>query len=123
MRDMCGLRHKRSGERKAKVLHSSGGEVEHMADFAIRVELRGNPSFETYEKLHALMANKGFMQTVSGVDLQGNHNTFNLPHAVYYGSSLDSCSAVAESVAQAVKAQIQKDIMVFAVKAETWVLR
>jgi hypothetical protein len=94
-----------------------------MANFAIRVELRGDPSYETYEKLHALMAKKGFMQTVAGVDLQGNHSTFNLPHAVYYGSSLGSCSAVAESVAQAVKAQIQKDFIVFAVQAETWALR
>lgn len=94
-----------------------------MADFAIRVELKGDPSFETYQKLHALMAKKGFLQTIAGVDLQGNKRTFNLPHAVYYGTSADSCSVVAESVAQAIKAQIQDDIIVFAVKAETWALR
>jgi hypothetical protein len=94
-----------------------------MANFAIRVELRGNPSAETYAKLHALMATRGFGQTISGVDLQGKNGTFNLPHAVYYGSSTNSCSVVAESVANAIRAQIQSDIIVFAVQAEDWALR
>ena len=94
-----------------------------MADFAIRVELKGNPSVETYNKLHALMAKKGFGQTIGGFDLKGNAGTFNLPHAMYYGSSTDLCSAVAESVAKDVRAQIQNDIIVFAVQAATWALR
>jgi hypothetical protein len=94
-----------------------------MADFAIRVELRGDPSAETYEELHVLMAEKGFKQTVSGVDLKGNEGKFNLPHAMYYGSSTASCSMVAESVAKAVKAQIQENFIVFAVQSETWALR
>ncbi|MFZ3279095.1 MAG: hypothetical protein WA182_19530 [Candidatus Sulfotelmatobacter sp.] len=94
-----------------------------MADFAIRVELRGNPSAETYAALHALMAKKGFKQTIAGVDPKGNARTFNLPHAVYYGSSADSCSVVADSVAKDVRAQIQNDIIVFAVQSVDWALR
>jgi hypothetical protein len=94
-----------------------------MADFAIRVELRGDPSADTYEELHALMAKKGFKQTISGFDLNGKSATFNLPHAVYYGSSTASCSAVAESVSKAVRAEIQDKCIVFAVQAETWALR
>jgi hypothetical protein len=110
------------GERKAKVVHF-GEEDNSMADFAIRVELRGDPSAETYEELHALMSAKGFERTVTGFDLKGNAGAFDLPHALYYGSSTDSCSAVAESVAKDVRAQIQKNIIVFAVQAETWALR
>ena len=93
-----------------------------MANFAIRVELRGDPSFQTYQKLHALMAKNGFRQTIDGFDLQGNKGKFDLPHAVYYGSSSDACSTLSESVAKQVRAQIQQDIIVFTVQAETWAL-
>jgi|HubBroStandDraft_5_1064220.scaffolds.fasta_scaffold14347_9 hypothetical protein len=94
-----------------------------MANFAIRVELKGDPSAETYEELHTLMEGKGFDRTIAGVDLKGNSGIFDLPHAVYYGASTDSCSAVAESVAKAIKAEIQSNIIVFAVEATHWALR
>lgn len=57
-----------------------------MSNYTIRVELRGDPSGEEYETLHALIARKGFMQIINGVDANGNNRRFNLPHAVYYGS-------------------------------------
>ena len=38
-----------------------------MPDYAIRVELRGNPSPAEYERLHTLMAQRGFGRTVTGV--------------------------------------------------------
>jgi len=91
-----------------------------MSDFAIRVELQGYPTREQYEALHALMARKGFYQTVNGTDAQGNQKKFPLPHAMYYGTSADSCSGVRDSVVNAVKAEVQKDIVVFAVEARTW---
>jgi uncharacterized protein involved in propanediol utilization len=94
-----------------------------MANFAIRVELRGDPSADKYDELHTLMGKKGFKQTIAGVDLQGNSKTFNLPHAVYYGSSTDSCAAVADSVAKAIRSQIQTNIIVFTVQAEAWAIR
>lgn len=93
-----------------------------MPNYAIRVELRGDPSSEEYETLHALMARKGFKQTIDGLDTEGNKKRFNLPHAVYYGSSEDSCSTVRDSVRKAVKAEVQDDIIVFVVQAETWAL-
>ena len=43
-----------------------GKVVAKMADYAIRVELQGYPTREEYEALHALMAQKGFYQSVSG---------------------------------------------------------
>ena len=93
-----------------------------MPNFAVRVELRGYPTREQYDTLHALMARRGFHQTIAGVDPQGNQKRFNLPHAVYYGASTDNCAAVQGAVATAVKAQIQQDIIVFAVQAETWAI-
>ena len=91
-----------------------------MPDYAIRVELRGNPSADEYQTLHSLMSRKGFAQTIAGVDLSGNRRLFSLPHAVYYGSSPSDCAAVRDSVLNAVKAEVQGDVIVFAVQAETW---
>jgi hypothetical protein len=65
-----------------------------MPNFAIRVELRGYPTREQYDALHALMARKGFLQNIAGVDSQGNHKQVALPHAVYFGASTASCTAV-----------------------------
>ena len=89
---------------------------------AIRVELRGNPTYDQYETLHALMTKQGFLQTITGTDSKGNQQQYNLPHAVYYGASSQSCGAVRDAVVSAVKAQVQKDILVFVVQAENWAL-
>jgi hypothetical protein len=91
-----------------------------MADYAVRVELRGYPSAEEYQTLHSLMARKGFVQTIAGVDGQGNQKRFNLPHAVYYGSSGADCATVRASIVQSVKAEVQADLIVFVVQAQTW---
>jgi hypothetical protein len=91
-----------------------------MPDYAVRVELRGYPSAEEYQTLHALMARKGFAQTIAGVDTQGNQRRFSLPHAVYYGSSVADCGAVRDSVMGSVKGEVQEDVIVFVVQAQTW---
>jgi hypothetical protein len=93
-----------------------------MPDYAIRVELRGNPSADEYQTLHSLMGRKGFAQTIAGVDRSGSRRHFSLPHAVYYGSSPSNCAAVRDSVLSSVKAEVQRDVIVFAVQAETWCL-
>jgi len=93
-----------------------------MPNYAIRVELRGNPSAEEYANLHELMARRGFQQTVAGVDNQGSSKRFALPHATYYGSSDSDCSSVRDSLSQAIKAQIQSDIVVFVVQSATWAI-
>lgn len=93
-----------------------------MADYAIRIELRGNPTREEYETLHALMSRKGFYQTISGSDTLGNRRSFDLPHAVYYGASTASCGAVRDAVRSAVKAEVQADIIVLVVEAANWAL-
>jgi hypothetical protein len=93
-----------------------------MAYYAIRVELKGNPTYQEYQTLHALMARMGFSQTIDGVDTRGNQRAFDLPHAVYYGSSQADVGTVRTSVATAVKAQVQNDIIVFVVQAATWAI-
>lgn len=93
-----------------------------MARYSIRVELKGDPPAEDYENLHALMAEMGFEQTVTGVDNQGNNKTFPLPHATYFGSSDDDCSTVRDAVSGSVKATIQKEIIVFVVQVGTWAI-
>jgi hypothetical protein len=93
-----------------------------MPSYAIRVELRGNPSADEYQTLHSLMGRKGFAQTIAGVDRSGNRRHFSLPHAVYYGSSPSNCAAVRDSILTAIKAEVQQDVIVFAVQAETWCL-
>ena len=91
-----------------------------MADYAVRVELRGYPSAAEYETLHSLMGRKGFAQTLAGVDTQGTQTRFNLPHAVYYGSSAADCATVRASIVQSIKAEVQADVIVFVVQAQTW---
>jgi uncharacterized protein involved in propanediol utilization len=91
-------------------------------EYAIRVELRGNPSFQQYQNLHALLAKMGFGQTIKGLNIQGQTASFNLPHAVYFGSSTADISAVRNNVVTAIKSQIQQDIIVFVVQSGTWAI-
>jgi hypothetical protein len=93
-----------------------------MPDYAIRVELRGDPTWEQYDTLHKIMAKGGFLQTIVGVDSQGNQKTFNLPHAVYYGSSAADYTAVRDWTVKVVKAGVQKDILIFVVELKIWAL-
>jgi hypothetical protein len=89
-------------------------------NYAIRVELRGNPSAERYESLHALLARLGFGRTVTGVDKQERPSTVDLPHAAYYGSSPSDCPSLRGSIAAPIRAEIRQDIVIFVVQAETW---
>jgi hypothetical protein len=91
-------------------------------DYAIRVELRGSPTYQTYETLHAVMKKMGFYQSLNGIDVRGTTRSFDLPHAVYYGSSTQTCAAVRDAVVKAVKAHVQENIIVFVVQAATWAL-
>jgi hypothetical protein len=93
-----------------------------MANYAIRVELRGNPTWELYDQLHALMAGQGFLQTIRGVGSKGQPRTDSLPHAVYFGPSDAATGAVRDWVVAAVQARVQKDILVFVVQASDWAM-
>lgn len=87
-----------------------------MSAYTVRVELKGDPSYAQYEKLHDLMDRLGYARTVTG------NATRDLPHATYYGYSSDGVKAVRDLVQAKVKAQIQSHILVFVAKTETWAL-
>jgi hypothetical protein len=93
-----------------------------MPNYAIRVELKGNPTFETYQTLHAVMARLGFYQTVVGVDGAGISRTFALPHAVYFGANAAGCATVRNAVTNAVKAEVQNAVLILVVEASHWTL-
>jgi hypothetical protein len=82
-----------------------------MPNYAVRVELRGNPPAKRYDALHALMAKRGFGRTVTGVDKQGNSSTVDLPHATYYGSSDSDCLSLFDSVSAAIRNEIQQALL------------
>jgi hypothetical protein len=88
-----------------------------MPNYSVRVELRGNPSFETYEKLHALMKKQGFLQTVTG-----DKGTSALPHATYYGWSSYSCEEVRNLLVADIKSNVQTNIIVFVAQTVKWAL-
>jgi hypothetical protein len=87
-----------------------------MANYTIRVQLDGNPSYEQYERLHSLMAHLGFGRTVTG------SKTIELPHATYYGSTASRIEQVRDVVRDQVKATIQNNIKVFVAQTETWAM-
>lgn len=87
-----------------------------MSAYTVRVQLKGDPSYEQYEKLHELMSKLGYGRTVTG------KTTRDLPHATYYGHSSDDVQAVRDLIQAKVKSQIQNQILVFVAKTETWAL-
>jgi hypothetical protein len=53
------------------------------------------------------------------VNSQSNSVTVDLPHA-YYGSSNSDCSSLRDTIAAAIRAEIQQGFVMFAVQAQTW---
>jgi hypothetical protein len=83
-----------------------------MARYIARVELKGNLSRETYDKLHALMSNLGFKQTIAGTDDEIRVPVVaDLPHATYAGLSDLSTAEVSSFLAERIKKAIQPDIV------------
>ena len=90
-----------------------------MAAYTIRVELKGNPTYQEYEKLHAQMASLGYQRYVNGVNGKNEQANFDLPTALYYGTSDQSTGTVRDNVA--VRAQsVQKGVVVFVAQTVDW---
>src|SRR6266446_8044955 len=91
-----------------------------MPKFTTRIQLEGEPSRSDYERLHAVMRKKGFVQTV----VDGSGGEFHLPHAEYdYESTLpvDQVRDVARQTAESV----WTDVLVFVTQSggRSWYLR
>lgn len=91
-----------------------------MAAYTIRVELRGNPTFERYESLHKLMEGLGFKRWIVMANSTGKYTAQDLPHATYYGDSMQAASSLLSSVVDAIRAKIQQDIVVFVAQTSAY---
>jgi hypothetical protein len=88
-----------------------------MADFVVRVELRGNPTEVTYEKLHTMMSQRGFYMTVS----EGSRS-YAMPHATYYGSSNQAADQISGELRDAIASSVWTKPLVFVSQSLTWAL-
>jgi hypothetical protein len=90
-----------------------------MAQYFIRVELKGSPSGENYENLHALMANNNWSQTITGMS-NGKSVLVNLPHATYQGTSDAGAFVLADALKMTIIDKIWKNPIVLAMVVTHW---
>jgi hypothetical protein len=89
--------------------------------YLARVELRGAPSRETYDKLHALMSSLGFEQTIKGVyDETHILVEADLPNATYAGLSELADTRITSYLAEQIRDAIQPDIILLVVRFDKW---
>jgi len=86
-----------------------------VAHLFIRVELRGSPSGQDYENLHAYMEKNNWYRKI-----QGTAGESTLPHAMYHGNSDNEISGIVSSLRKAIEAKVWTQAVVLIVSAETW---
>jgi hypothetical protein len=67
----------------------------------IRVELRGNPSWQDYDNLHAYMEKNNWYRKI-----QGTAGESSLPHAMYHGNSDEDISALTSALRKGIQASV-----------------
>jgi hypothetical protein len=90
-----------------------------MAYYIVRVELRENLSVEAYYRLHTLMAQNGFRQTIEGSD-SGQYLQEALPHATYAGHSELGCGSLRDALANLITSMIQLEIVLLVARIAEW---
>lgn len=86
-----------------------------MAQIFIRVELRGNPKAEDYDRLHEFMATKNWYRQINrsaGVSM--------LPHATYQGSSDTAPVDIARALKTSIESQAWNSAVVLVMAASLW---
>ena len=86
-----------------------------MAQMFIRIELRGDPSKQDYDNLHAYMENNNWYRRING--LAGGSA---LPHAMYQGTSENSATSIASALKKGVEANVWTRAIVLVVPAQAW---
>jgi hypothetical protein len=89
--------------------------------FIVRVELKGDPPPELYERLHKLMAENGFLQRILGDTVTGESRESALPHATYFGESTLGIDKLRDALVKEIKASIQPKIVMLVVRFDEWV--
>jgi len=85
-----------------------------MAHLFIRVELRGSPSWQDYENLHAYMENKNWHRTIQGTAGQSS-----LPHAMYHGHSA-GISEITSALRNGIEANVWSQAIVLVMSTPNW---
>ncbi len=83
-----------------------------MAEYIVRIELNGSPSWQQYERLHGLMRKAGFSRTVRG----DSGMVYDLPHAVYYCDTTASRNQVWQAADGATK-QVWKGYQILCIES------
>ena len=89
-----------------------------MSQLFARIELRGTPGEDVYNKLHAYMEGKNWLRTITGT------GTASLPHATYQAKYGDAPELM--KIANALKAGIESAIwtkaLVLVVQTVGWAI-
>jgi hypothetical protein len=88
-----------------------------MAHLFIRVELRGNPSGDDYNNLHAHMEARNWHRTI-----QHGAGTSTLPHAMYQGHSDNQILELANALREGIQANVWTSAVVLVISADNWAL-
>jgi hypothetical protein len=86
-----------------------------MAHLFIRVELRGTPSWQDYENLHAYMEKKNWHRTIEGTAGQSS-----LPHAMYQGHSDTGISELTGALRNGIEANVWSQAIVLVMSTQNW---
>jgi hypothetical protein len=88
-----------------------------LAHIFIRVELRGTPSKQAYDNLHAYMEKNNWFRTI-----QGTAGESTLPHAMYQGNSDKNVSAIAGALRKGIQANVWTKAIVLIISAQAWAM-
>jgi hypothetical protein len=86
-----------------------------MAHLFIRVELRGNPSRQDYENLHAYMEKNHWYRKI-----QGTAGESTLPHAMYQGNSENDISTITNALRKGIETNVWTQAIVLEAVAQPW---
>jgi len=86
-----------------------------MAHLFVRVELRGNPSGQDYENLHAYMEKNNWYRKI-----QGTAGESLLPHAMYQGNSDKVLPATTAALRKGIETNVCTNAIVLIISANNW---
>jgi len=86
-----------------------------MAHVFVRVELRGNPSGQDYENLHAYMEKNNWYRKI-----QGTAGESLLPHAMYQGNSDKVLPAITAALRKGIETNVWTNAIVLIISSNNW---
>jgi hypothetical protein len=88
-----------------------------LAHLFIRIELRGSPSGQDYDNLHAYMEKNNWHRKITG---SAGEST--LPHAMYHGDCDKELSAIASALRTGIQTNVWKQAVILVMSAENWAM-